>query len=385
MKRDNLDTILRTYTLYVDTCSLMQGNVDFFKVTLHNILKETNRKLRVFDSVIGELKKKQFSEAERYALRGLDIIAHYQKHDLMEKVPSGTHTHADRNFLDAVYSERNQNNNVCLITEDKKLAKDIIINLKNLDSVNFNHKIDAVKLQYGPQLWNIDLLKQKLQLNDKEDYDLIEKQENNHRLLISLIIDNGSSIGSIRLNQFKDSLRDFERAIIEEGLTSNVDLNIIGFGGFEPKIIKNFDDPRIKFDSIDSGGIQVLGKSMELAMKQLHTRQGHYDNIGTMVYKPWLIVLSDGDAYGDLSSAIDSLKTSIKAGELIYFPFALNDEELEGTMDGLVKVKPFLQLKNNDFSGLFKWMKNTVIERLNTDITQKMTLSKEKFLGWTTL
>ena len=163
MNQDNLSQVLTNYIIYVDSSSLMQGNLEFFKISLFNVLKSTKRQIKVVDFVVKDLKKKQFSDSEKLAVKALSIIDFYRKRGLVEDVvTSGIE---QGKILDVIYNNRHVDKaNVCVITENRELANEIVSNLSSKGhGVEFNHKIAAVRLINGPALWDIRTAKPKVE------------------------------------------------------------------------------------------------------------------------------------------------------------------------------------------------------------------------------
>ena len=107
---------------------------------------------------------------------------------------------------------------VCLITEDKSLAKDILVNIKGFDSTTIKNDITAVKIGIKePKIWEIAELEEKLKLNENDNYHLLTKN-NNHKMLISIIVDNSSSMKGDKINALKLAIQNFDNNIKQSQL-----------------------------------------------------------------------------------------------------------------------------------------------------------------------
>ena len=440
---DNLTQVLTNYTIYIDSSSLMHGSMEFFKISLYNVLVGTKRKIKVVDFVIKDLTKKQFSDSEQYAVKALKILDFYRKKGLVEDiVTTGVE---NGKILDVIYNARNTDkNNVCVITENKELANEIIQNLGG-KGVDFNHEIAGVRLINGPALWDIktvkprvmpigkekplrsnisfdgikppsfandDDLKELVEVQEdlvteevakveveKEEIKVVEKEEiktveketpfvpvNNTRvkrnkLVVSLVIDNSSSLTDKREEVVKKSLKLFGQKLQASDFSTDLDLAVYGFDGFSPRVIKGYDG-ELDINRFDNGGIQVLGKTITLAMDDLVERQKLYKEHNIETHKPWLIVLSDGGSYGDLTEVSGKLKNIVKSKKLTYFPFSLSTLPLEESMEPLAKLKMFLKIKDDQFDLLFDFLFNTLQTRINTPKNDSMTLDKKAISGF---
>ena len=561
---DNLTQVLSNYIIYVDSSSLMHGNMEFFKISLFNVLKSTKRQIKLPDFVIKELKKKQFSDSERFAVKALNIIDYYRRAGLVEDVvTSGAE---NGKILDVIYNNRNvDKDDVCVITENKDLANEIVTNLSARKGIDFDYKIAAVRLINGPALWNIKTVKPRVmpikreekiedveaptyertstlkrptfnspsidevkidpipQIDDdydspydSRDYETPEykresysygsygsydskkeepkketprsygsygktekkketprsygapsyasrtrseptvpvretrreerRQEPRHeepsrntyqepprreerrqepprrevryeeprreerppqrrpipqpepkreepfrpvnnsrmkrsKLVVSIVVDNSTSLDDHRSALMKDALNNFYNQVKTSNIKGDLDLAVYGFDGFSPRVIKGYDG-ELDINRFDNGGIQVLGKTIELAMDELVERQKLYQAHNIETHKPWLIVLTDGGAYGDLDSQVSKLKKVIRNKKLTYFPFCLSEYPMDPSMDSLAKLKMFLKIRDNKFSNLFNFLYNTLAQRINTPDEVNMKLDRQALKGF---
>jgi uncharacterized protein YegL len=201
------------------------------------------------------------------------------------------------------------------------------------------------------------------------------------KLVVSLIVDNSSSLEGNRFDIMKQSLSKFADQIKNSEIASDLDLAVYGFDGFSPRVLKGYDGD-LDIGRFDNGGIQVLGKTIELAMDELVERVKLYKSHNIDTHKPWLIVMSDGGAYGDLSEQVTKLKSVIRSKKLTYFPFCLSAVELDRSLDPLAKLKMFLKIRDNKFPELFNFLYNTLEERINTPEEVPMRLNKQEIAGF---
>jgi uncharacterized protein YegL len=431
---DNLTQVLSNYVVYVDESSFMHGNMEFFKISMYNVLKSTNRKIKVVDFVVKELKKKQFSDSEKYAVKALKIIDFYRQKGLVEDVVT-TRSEYGR-ILDVIYNNRDvDNNDVVVITENKELASEIVTNLSARNGIDFNHKIAAVRLINGPALWNIKTVKPRVmpineqqvpvagerkeevkvepkpyQVPPQETPTYEEKKEevkqepikevkveeikqeefkpvNEHsrvkrnKLVVSLIVDNSSSLNEERAGKMKASLDVFFKNLQNSDIYSDLDIAIYGFDGFSPRVMKGYDGD-FDISRFDNGGIQVLGKTIETAMEDLVERQKLYKSHNIETHKPWLVILTDGGAYGDITEQVNKLKGVLRNKKVTYFPFCLNTMEVDDSLLPLQKLKMFLKVREDKFTELFTFLFNTITQRINTPENVPMHLDRDAIGGF---
>ena len=86
MDKKMLD-VLKNYELFIDTCSLMNNNYDFFYQTLIPTLEFENKKIYILDSVLYELNKNLLYDDKKVkAEYGLKIIEELSNKNLIENI-----------------------------------------------------------------------------------------------------------------------------------------------------------------------------------------------------------------------------------------------------------------------------------------------------------
>jgi len=458
---DNLTQVLSNYIIYVDSSSLMHGNMEFFKISLYNVLKSTKSKIKVVDFVVKDLRRKQFSDSEKFAVKALKILDFYRKAGLVEDVvTSGIE---NGKILDVIYNNRNvDKDDVCVITENKELASEIVTNLSARRGIDFNYKIAAVRLINGPALWNIQTVKERVmpikreaepvresvsfssikppsfdspkesfveervektveqeplrvepvKVEPQKEYreetiktveevikpveeikpEVVTPKEESFRpvrnsrikrgkLVVSMIVDNSSSLNAERSELLKNALDSFYKDISSSDVASDLDLAVYGFDGFSPRVIKGYDGD-LDIQRFNNGGIQVLGKTIEAAMDDLISRQKLYESHNIETHKPWLIILTDGGAYKDVTPQAKRLKSIVRNKKITYFPFSLSTMELDPSIESLSKLKMFLKVRDNKFTELFNFLSKTLKERINTPDGVSMKLDRETLKGF---
>lgn len=123
-----LDKYVRDYRIFIDTCSIMDiAKFEKFVELIAPLMKANNKQFVIAYSVVKELNKKREVHAIKdSANRGLEILVKLQKDNLIDlRGSSDDGEFADKVF-DYVFSLLKDKVNLCLITQDKNLAKMIL-------------------------------------------------------------------------------------------------------------------------------------------------------------------------------------------------------------------------------------------------------------------
>ncbi|MBB1126713.1 protein kinase domain-containing protein [Thiospirillum jenense] len=137
-----LESLCKNYKIFVDTNALMLENAEIFHKNIHDALYQTNTKIILAMRVYNEIKKVAEStdnntrSRAKYALK---VVEHFNNSNLLDvreeenEVIGGSKIFADAVFP-MVFSKNRLKHNLCLITQDAKLAIDML-NIKYSQSI----------------------------------------------------------------------------------------------------------------------------------------------------------------------------------------------------------------------------------------------------------
>jgi len=129
-----LKDIVTDYKISVDTCSLRTNGARIFFSNLENELLKTKKKLLLHQEVINELKKYISNQEVKKAER---ILKEYKNKELLDLKKIANYSFADNIFIEIFTKFRNKYN-LCLITQDKNLAQDIL-------ALNSSNSVKGIK------------------------------------------------------------------------------------------------------------------------------------------------------------------------------------------------------------------------------------------------
>lgn len=385
MKNKKLEKILSTYKVYIDTCSLMEKSNGFFEFELVPILQKFHKKIYVISNVKEELLKlKNIPSKSTDAMNGLNNLALLEGNCVIELEETENSMHADGAFFEVLYYYRRKCD-VCLITEDKDLALTVLTNLKHISCVNFSYDIEAIKLNSGnPVVWTLEMLDKKLGVSEITEYKLM--QENQHpKLLINFVIDNSISMKGEKIDTFKVAFKSLIDELSLGDFKRNVEFEIVTYEDFNPRVLKKFTDDEVNINLLTAGKIPFLGRAINLAIDDLEKRIVQLKESETKFYKPWLIVLTDGQSFDDTNQVSERIKLLNAYGDILFIPFALSTAEISDKIDSLSKLKFFIKVGENKYSYFTKWILDLVVSRLSTPLNENVKIEKKSFDGWAML
>lgn len=200
-----------------------------------------------------------------------------------------------------------------------------------------------------------------------------------HHLIINLLIDNSVLVSELNLSdKIKNLVKELEK-VNDESLK----LAIHTFDVFTPKCLKGFEDNTV--EEIEFGGFPLINELIKSSVDytQRYLIEKNKEEAFN-IFRPWLVILSSGIGYDQLDF-FEKFQSANKEWQPVLFPFLITKKYLSYELSKVNQIKPFMVVKDYNFEGFEKWLKQMIHTRLSTPFDQNMTLDKNMFLGWTEL
>ena len=181
------------------------------------------------------------------------------------------------------------------------------------------------------------------------------------RLPLILCIDASySMLINKRIKNINDGIRTLLMDLKEDVYAvDSVELCIVSFGGREAKTEVAFNTVnRIQFEDIPASGETPLGQAVTFALDRLEERLDTYGDLGIEHYKPWLVIISDGEATDQYQKAAERTKALEEADKLKVFPICLGDHKTSLADFSIYrKIYSLDEFKVRDF---FAWLSQSM-------------------------
>ena len=205
---------------------------------------------------------------------------------------------------------------------------------------------------------------------------------NNTKLILNFVIDNSASMKGERIIKLKNALQNFDNELNSLSLTDKIEYSITIFKGFNSTIFKGYET-KLNIDNFFAGGIPFVNDALVNGVTGLLKRVETLGKSSIDVYKPWTILLLNGENYDNLDESVDLILKIMKAGLMSYFPFALTDCEFDKSLGNLRKIKPFTVIKDERYDDLFNWILDVAKSRVEKPKSEPISISPKSFEGWT--
>lgn len=192
-----------------------------------------------------------------------------------------------------------------------------------------------------------------------DTFSMVEFAENPEpRCPCILLLDNSGSMSGSKLDQLNAGLKLFANELQSDSMTSKrVELAIITFGPVE--LVQEFTTAdTFCAPNLSAQNDTPMGKAIVSAIDLLNQRKSIYKDNGINYYRPWIFLITDGEATDKVEEAINLIRDGEKNKSFMFYAVGVDN----ANMTELAKIssRPPLKLKGLSFKELFMWLSNSL-------------------------
>lgn len=192
------------------------------------------------------------------------------------------------------------------------------------------------------------------------ELEFAENAEN--RLPLILILDASSSMAGNPITELNKGIEVFKEELLKDSQARlSVEIEIVLVRGEEPTIVQefvtvdNFIPPKL-----ETLGRTPMGSGIQLALEELANRKELYKRNEISYFRPWIMIISDGQPTDEWRNAAAKLKAAEKNKELICYPVAVGDAEIKILSE--MSFNTPVKLNGLEFTKMFQWLSASVTE-----------------------
>ena len=179
-------------------------------------------------------------------------------------------------------------------------------------------------------------------------------------MALVFLLDTSSSMnsdgkGGSPIQELNAGLNRFKAEVCKDKQTRDIlDVAIIEFNSTH-RIVQDFS-PVEYMDEVNlvaSGGT-YLAPAVETALNMVNERSKFYKSSGTVPYKPWVILISDGEPLDDISDVVKRIK-DMEENKKVSFR-SLGVEGYDSKVLHKLSGDKVMKLKGTDFTSFFDWI-----------------------------
>lgn len=209
------------------------------------------------------------------------------------------------------------------------------------------------------------------------------------KCLCVLVLDVSGSMRGNRLDSLNKGLRDFFDDILHttksgmENLKDQLEVAIIQYDE-EVQILRNpqlLEDDEMPPTLTERGSVTETVMALEEAIKLVDDRKSFYKSTGQPYYRPWIILMTDGEPYGRRASQeeIDAIARRVQeetaAKRYMMMGIAVG-EDANMTKLKCMTAGQALSLQGTKFTDFFKWLSKSLSVVSNSKSNEKIDISE---------
>lgn len=190
------------------------------------------------------------------------------------------------------------------------------------------------------------------------DY-LLENYE--QKCLCVFVLDISRTMRGQRILELNKSLQDFYNIISSDETTSQrLELAVVTFGDSvnvvqSPSLISDIQLPELMAD-----GDMTLVDAVDEAIDIVNNRKKWYKSTGQPYYRPWIILITDGEPNEgmDVSALASKIKKDTSEKKYVFLPIGVDNANMQ-VLQSIQGQIPVMMLKDAKFETFFKWFSNS--------------------------
>jgi uncharacterized protein YegL len=173
-----------------------------------------------------------------------------------------------------------------------------------------------------------------------------------------LILDTSGSMAGAPIKALNDGLRAFQDDVRQDELASRrVEVAIVTFGNGGVQTVQDlvtagqFVAPTLK-----ASGATPMGAAIDAGLELLRRRKDEYRANGVAYYRPWMVLITDGEPTDSWSVAADRARREEDQKGLSLFAIGVDNANMSMLAQIAPPTRPPIKLSGHKFSEMFVWL-----------------------------
>ena len=192
----------------------------------------------------------------------------------------------------------------------------------------------------------------------KNDFTAEAAENYEQKCLCILVLDVSGSMYGKPIDELNKGLQEFYNEISTDDTTSQrLEVSLITFNQIvrtvqEPALVENFTIPQL-----EANGSTAMVNAVNEAIDKVATRKQWYKSTGQAYYRPWIILMTDGepDSDQDVDMLAQRIKQDTANKRYAFLPIGVEGANME-ILDKIKGNIPPMKLQGTKFSSFFKWL-----------------------------
>lgn len=206
-----------------------------------------------------------------------------------------------------------------------------------------------------------------------EMYEQNEPINYEQKCLCVLVLDTSGSMNADNaIGQLNQGLQTFNSQIMnDETARDRLEIAIVSFNSeikveLQPSLISEIEMPTLK-----ASGQTQLVRAIEEAQQVIKDRKDYYKSKGLTYYRPWIVVMTDGDPYPanqDIDGIAQKIQEDADAKKYVFFMIGVGNEVHDDVLSKLTTSQfPAMRMDAVNFAEFFQWLSASATVVVNSD------------------
>ena len=206
-----------------------------------------------------------------------------------------------------------------------------------------------------------------------EMYEQNEPINYEQKCLCVLVLDTSGSMNADNaIGQLNQGLQTFKSQIMnDETARDRLEIAIVSFNSeikveLQPSLISEIEMPTLK-----ASGQTQLVRAIEEAQQGIKDRKDYYKSKGLTYYRPWIVVMTDGDPYPanqDIDGIAQKIQEDADAKKYVFFMIGVGNEVHDDVLSKLTTSQfPAMRMDAVNFAEFFQWLSASATVVVNSD------------------
>ena len=206
-----------------------------------------------------------------------------------------------------------------------------------------------------------------------EMYEQNEPINYEQKCLCVLVLDTSGSMNADNaIGQLNQGLQTFKSQIMnDETARDRLEIAIVSFNSeikveLQPSLISEIEMPTLK-----ASGQTQLVRAIEEAQQVIKDRKDYYKSKGLTYYRPWIVVMTDGDPYPanqDIDGIAQKIQEDADAKKYVFFMIGVGNEVHDDVLSKLTTSQfPAMRMDAVNFEEFFQWLSASATVVVNSD------------------
>ena len=225
-------------------------------------------------------------------------------------------------------------------------------------------------------------------MQNKMNYDNLDVMNPAPRCPLVLLLDVSRSMFGQPIAELNAAVRQFiDETRADEAASMSVDLEVITFGSSANVLLPFSPMNRVSMLApLEANGMTAMGAALRLAARDLSARRKLYKTRGLSSYRPFVVLMTDGEPNDDWREAAQKLRGEAERGRFTYIGVEIGNRVNHAKMCEILPVEPGpVKMRGLRFKQFFHWLTDSLRSVSASTVAEQDKVVYGSVGGWTDL